>query len=378
MVPRGGCYDRCIMTPRPDRIPFATRSRPDVLERAVYAYALRAAATGSSDARGVAEVVKERFPGDQATLSLVQRASTNPASRNTSGWAQQMAPDLVSDFVGALTPLSAAARLMSAGMRVDLAGKNTTKVPRRQNGAKPVTSIAWIAENAPIPVKQFVLDSVTLGPAYQLPIIAALSREAVIHSSGQQTVSTLLREDTAATLDSWMFSTQAGTVGTSPAGLLQGVTPVVASTAIDKTEAMLVDLEKLAGVIGDAGGTNVIYIAATRQERAARLRLWNADDVVIFPCASLAAGTVIAIEPNAFVSYVNPEPIIDVGTETALHFEDTSPAQLATGTGPTVATPIRSLFQQDLVAIKVVLEISYVMRATGMVSFMTSAAWGGA
>jgi hypothetical protein len=141
---------------------------------------------------------------------------------------------------------------------------------------------------------------------------------------------------------------------------------------------MLVDLEKLAGKIADAGGSSVIYIAATRQERAARLRLWNADDVVIFPCAALAAGTVIAVEPSAFVSYISPEPVIDVGTETALHFEDTSPAQLATGTGPTVATPIKSLFQQDLVAIRVLLEISYTMRAANMVSFLTAASWGAA
>jgi hypothetical protein len=141
---------------------------------------------------------------------------------------------------------------------------------------------------------------------------------------------------------------------------------------------MLVDLEKLAGAIGDNGGANVVFIAATRQAFAARLRLRTLDQFTIWPCASLAAGTVICVCPDAFVSYISPDPIIDVGIETALHFEDTAPAQLATGTGPTVATPIRSLYQQDLVAIKVILEISYTMRANAMVSFLTGATWGAA
>jgi hypothetical protein len=187
-----------------------------------------------------------------------------------------------------------------------------------------------------------------------------------------------LREDVAASLDAWVFSTQAGTPGTSPPGLLQGVTPVTASTATDKTEAMLIDLERLAGVIADSGGANVVFIAATRQALAARARLFNLDQFTIWPSAALAAGTVVCVCPDAFVSHVSPEPLIDVSTETALHFESASPAALASGTGPSVATPISSLYQQDLVAIRVELELAYVMRAAGMVSFLTGATWGSA
>jgi hypothetical protein len=360
---------------RPDRIPFATKSRPAAqsLERVILAYALKTMSPGSEES--LADIARDRWPDDTTTVRLLTRGATSPASR-TGGWASAVAPNLVSDFVASLSPISAAARLMGAGMSIDLSGMNSINVPRRQNGAKPATSVPWIAEGAPIPVKQYTLNAATLGPAYKLASISALTREAVVHSSGQQTISTLLREDVSASLDAWVFSTQAGTVGTSPPGLLAGLSPLTATTG-GGDDAMLTDLERLAGVIADSGGSNVVFIAASRQAFAARLRLLS-DQFVIWPSAFLASGTVIAVEPSAFVSYVSPEPDIDVAIDAALTFEDTSPQPIAQGTGPTVATPVYSIYQQDLVAIRVLLEVSYTMRANGMVSYLTGATWGAA
>ena len=71
----------------------------------------------------------------------------------------------------------------------------------------------------------------------------------------QETVSTLLREDVAASLDASMFSDTAA--GTQPAGILNGVTPITAATAASTNplEPMLTDLQNLAGEITDAGGS---------------------------------------------------------------------------------------------------------------------------
>jgi hypothetical protein len=55
----------------------------------------------------------------------------------------------------------------------------------------------------------------------------------------------------------------------------------------------------------------------------------------------LAAGTVIAIEPLAFISGFSAEPRIDASIEAIVHFEDTSPRQI--GTPPNVvAAPVLS------------------------------------
>jgi hypothetical protein len=65
----------------------------------------------------------------------------------------------------------------------------------------------------------------------------------------------------------------------------------------------------------------------------------------------LAPKSVVAIAPAALVSgYGNPE--IETGKEAALHFEDSSPADIVNG-GGTMAAPTRSLFQNNLIGIRV-------------------------
>jgi hypothetical protein len=83
----------------------------------------------------------------------------------------------------------------------------------------------------------------------------------------------------------------------------------------------------------------------------------------------------MAVEAGSFVSAFNQIPEFDVSNTTALHLEDTSPAQLATGTGPTVATPIRSLYQTVCSALKLIMPCSWGMRATGHVQVINSCNW---
>jgi hypothetical protein len=60
-----------------------------------------------------------------------------------------------------------------------------------------------------------------------------------------------------------------------------------------------------------------------------------------------------------------------------LHEEDTTPLALASGPQGTavVATPMRSLFQTDAVAIRMSLFVSWVMRRTGMVQTIAAVTW---
>ena len=85
---------------------------------------------------------------------------------------------------------------------------------------------------------------------------------------------------------------------------------------------MLEDLEKLAGAVLDAGGISVVYIASPKQAAATGLRLLT--DQTVWPCPALAAGTVVAVEPSAFVSAFGVEPRISASIETAIHFETKS------------------------------------------------------
>jgi hypothetical protein len=328
--------------------------------------AIIAAAKAAVDATktGPENTAKKLWPNDPVT-PLLLRAATSPTSTTS---ASALAINTALDFVSALAPLSAAARLIDAGMRVSLAGRNSVSFPRRVGG-KAASNVAWIAQGSPIPVKQFALDASTLGPTCKLALLVGLTRELVEYTSGQDTVSTLMREDFAASLDATMFSATTG--ANQPNGLLVGVTPLTAEPTLP--DAMLLDFEKLAGAVLNAGGTSVVYIASPRQAASAGLRLLT--DATIWPCPALAPGTVIAVEPSAFVSAFGPEPRIGASVETAVHFEAATPLAIGAA-GNVVAAPTRSAFQEDLVIVRAVLDAAWTMRAPGMVAFITGAIWG--
>src|SRR5262249_49322210 len=100
-------------------------------------------------------------------------------------------------------------------------------------------------------------------------------------------------------------------------------------------------------------------------------------DIEIWPCSSLPVKTVVAIQIDAFVSAYGPLPSISRERSTTLHL-DTSPLPLASPGSPnTVAAPMVSTYQSDLVATKVTLDAAWAMRAPGRVQWMQNVNWGG-
>jgi hypothetical protein len=324
--------------------------------------------------RGAVRISEELWQHDETTHLV--RAATAPADSVTSGWASQLGPNLVGSFVASLQPMSATARLIAAGMQASLDGIASVALPRRQGGGKAVGTIPWIAEGAPTPLRQIALETVQLGPMRRLAAIVAVTREEVEHTDAEATLGTYVKEDVSASLDSTAFSTNTGAA--QPSGLLAGVTPNTASAATAKTDAMLEDLENLAGKIGDAGGSgNVVYIMNPKQFVSAKLRLRQlGEQITIWPCPSLTAKTVVAIEPLAFASTLGSVPRIELSGQAVLHME-TSPAQISiAGTPNTVSAPLRSTFQTDTLAIKMTVAINWCMRQSGMVAVVNNVTWG--
>jgi hypothetical protein len=324
--------------------------------------------------RGAVRLAEEMWNDPQTHLTV--KAATAPADSVTSGWASQFGGSLVGSFAASLQQQSALFRLIAAGMQVDLTGIKSVLIPRRQGGPKPVGSIPWVAEGAPAPLRQIVLETVELGPLRRVEAIIPLTRELVERSDAENALGTAVREDLVASVDSTAFSTNTGAA--QPSGLLAGVTPNTASSATAKTDAMLEDLENLAGKIADAGGSgNVVYIMNPKQFVSAKLRLRQlGEQITIWPCASLTAKTVAAIEPLAFASTLGSVPRVELSNQAVLHME-TSPAQVSTvGSPNVVAAGLRSLFQTDTVALKVIIEINWVMRQSGMVAVVNNVIWG--
>jgi hypothetical protein len=346
---------------------YSARARGhDHLIKAAYAAAVHAAEPHA--ARSPVARARSLYPNDDTVVSLLTRTTRPPADTTTTGWATELSNAVVSDFVASLAPLSGASQLISAGSLVSLDGIDTLAFPRRSG--LPSNAVAWVAEGAPHAVKNYALTASTLGPTHKLAIGAALTREAVTFADGEKVVRQLLREDAAASLDAAVFGTAAADT-TRPAGLLNGVTPITATTGGGEA-AMLGDFEKLAKAIAVGGGNEVTFFAGLAQATSARLRLGRDRAVNIWPTTGLAAGTIVAVDPNAFASAFGPEPRIEASKEATVHFEDTAPLNITTAA---VAATVRSAWQMDLVVLRLTLYASWIMRAPDLVQVINSATW---
>ena len=69
----------------------------------------------------------------------------------------------------------------------------------------------------------------------------------------------------------------------------------------------------------------------------------------MIPTIGVAAGTVIAIDPLALVSGFGADPEISANRDAVVHYEDTTPLQIGSGTPTTVAAPTWSTWQSDSV-----------------------------
>jgi methylthioribose-1-phosphate isomerase len=55
-------------------------------------------------------------------------------------------------------------------------------------------------------------------------------------------------------------------------------------------------------------------------------------------------------------------PAFDVSEQATIHMEDTTPLEIVSGTGPTTADPVRSLWQTNSMGVRMVLDVSWTMR----------------
>jgi hypothetical protein len=230
----------------------------------------------------------------------------------------------------------------------------------------------FIAEGSAIPVRSMPVTSVTLVP-HKLSVIIPMTAEMSNFTNALRVITQMGGDAMSLLLDKEMLSATASS-SSRPAGLGNGLTPV--ATASAGVDAMSLDIGNLVNALSAAGGgANPIFVAAPGQAAAMKQRCGPLFDYPILPSSALSAGTVMAIEASGVVSAVDPAPKFVIGPYATLQMEDSSPAPLATGTGPTIATPIRSLTQTNVTALKIILRMDWSVRAAGMVQIVNSVTW---
>jgi hypothetical protein len=159
-----------------------------------------------------------------------------------------------------------------------------------------------------------------------------------------------------------------------PAGLRYGIAASTASSAPSETDALLDDVEALHDVIEDAVPTHPFYIAAPTRSLMMDLRSPHGLDPLTLLGSWALHGTkdVIAIAPLVIVSAYGDTPQIESSPLPLLNMDD---IPLPIVEGGVLASPTRSAWQTDCIAIKVRLPVSWGVRADLGVAWLTAKNW---
>jgi hypothetical protein len=337
--------------------------RPDYSDAAVrrpIVRAITAVAMCADRQRKPLDMVKAAWPDDPQVPRIV-KAAFPPLDTSMFPAAQSIV------VIPALAPSSASSRLLSAGMTVSLVGIQEVKLP--YIGAPGRPRAIFIGEGQPAPVVRMNLSDAVVGPCRKIVLIVALSRELLDASpaTAETIISSALATSAEQAIDSLLFSTTAATPD-APAGLLAGLTPIVA-TACGGMNAIATDLGNLAAAFGAAGLATDDMVIVTTPELATKLKVQLSPKFTntVLSSGSIAAGTVVGVLPGGLISAYQDGVAFESSIQAAYHEEDTTPQ-------PLMASPARSLYQTDAISIRVRARAAWATM-TGAVQYLTGATW---
>jgi len=347
--------------------PRVIRNRP-----ATYLYRAAAAHVRAHVTHEAPERAARELFGDDAVTDIVLRAATTPAAiSGTSGWAASLAGVAIYDLVQTAASLSAAADVISRGLKLNMDGIAECHVPGRVLNAAAAGQ--WVAEGVAAPVRALSFANDAILRPRKLQVLTTYSRELAEHSNIEAIVRQTLGEATGLALDLQMLSADTGD-SSKPPGLFAGVAPLT-PTAGGGTAAMITDVGNLfAALAPHSAGKTAVIIAALPQAVRLKLTAGPKFDFDIVASTSLATGTVAVIEAASFVSGFGCTAEFSTSKVGVVHSEDTSPTDVTGGT-PSPTSPVKSLFQIDAIGLKTTLWASWGLRAARHAQWLQGATW---
>jgi len=340
------------------------------------------------------EVMKQEYGDDEPTravLNVITRSATVPADTVTSGWASQLVNTSIAEFFAALMPNSVYPALASRGGKFSFGQSGIVSMPTR--AATPTIAGSFVAQGAAIPVRQGAFSAITFTPK-KMAVISVFTRDIAEHST--PAIEGLIRqaiiEDTAVAIDSVLLDATAATT-TRPAGLKAGVSATTA-TAGAGINALIGDIRGLTGALITGSNGNLrspVWIMNPADILAASLLPATAgggefpfkeiqsgtlQGMPVISSSNVTADTMLLVDAADFVSVTGDTPRFDVSDQATIHMEDTTPLAISTvGSPATVAAPVRSLWQTDCIGVRMLLDLNWGMRRTGVVAWTQTMTW---
>ena len=205
----------------------------------------------------ILETLKASYGEDEKIRTvlarMVTKAAVIPADTTTSGWADSLVQTVIGDFIESLMPTSVYAQLAALGGSFTFGRNGAVMLPAR-NTANTVAG-SFVAQGAPIPVRQGAFTPITLTPK-KMAVIVALTREITEHStpSIEAIIRQAIMDDTAVAIDTVLLDANAATT-TRPAGLKNGVSKTTPTAGGAVAAAVIGDIRALAtSLINGASG----------------------------------------------------------------------------------------------------------------------------
>lgn len=326
-----------------------------------------------------AEQLAQRWK-DTPEVGMVLKAAVNEGTTAATTWAAPLVQyqDMQSEFIEVLRPLTILGRL-SGLRRVPF----NIRIPRQTTG----TTGTFVGEGSPTPVKALAFDNITLPWAKASTIVVLTAELAKLSNPSAEM---LVRNDILAGISQYLDKrlvdpAYPGVTGVSPASLTHGVTPTQASgatlAALDK------DVRTVMTTFADnelSLGTGVWIMSASMAIRLSMMR--TNQDTKAFPDLNVNGGSFyglpVIVSNNVvgsgspgdqFLILVDQSEVlladdgqfeIDVSDEASLEMDD------APSGG---ATSLRSLWQNQLVAVRATKWVTWSKRRSGAVQFIDKA-----
>jgi len=335
-----------------------------------------------SERRSIGDVLKERYPDHEAT-AIICKADQTLGTTTVSGWASELVQTAYGEFVQALTGYSIYPALRDRGIGLSFDSAGNVTIPGRTAGG---AGGGFVGEGQPIRVGRITTNSVSMSPR-KMGVIIPFSRE--LGKRSTPAIEGLIRqailEDTSAVLDPLLLDATAGDT-VRPAGLLNGVSAVSTGYAGADYQAVIEDFKALLAPFIAANAADGITVIMNPTQ-GLNLALmpgpvgqpnWFSEiqkRINIVESTHATAGRLIALRSADFATALGGEPEFDVSEQATIHMEDTTPLEIVSGTGPTTADPVRSLWQTASIGVRMLWDISWKMRRTGMVQWINGTTW---
>jgi hypothetical protein len=190
-------------------------------------------------------------------------------------------------------------------------------------------------------------------------------------SAAESIVRMVMVNSLALSLDGALLSNVAGDA-VRPPGLMAGISPLT-PTAGGGSTALIADLAALAGAVAPIGAMDLVFVASPPEAVKILLGAGPRFTFPVLASSALAAKTVICVAPIAIVAAADPQPTIQESRHVSVHMSDTPSDQ--TGGSPSPAVPIRSMFQTDSSAFRLVADIDWALLNSGAAAWAQNVTW---